>query len=76
MTVAENVWIASAGESFDMIAFNIYGDEKYASEIMTVNPTLCDKMHLTGGEIVKLPVIDVPEDSEEEFESADAPWKE
>lgn len=75
MIISENVWIASSGESFDMIAFNVYGDEKYASEIMTANPTLCDKMNMTGGEIVKLPVIDIPEDIEEDYESANAPWK-
>ena len=32
------VWTASAGETFDMIALAVYGNEKYACDLMDANP--------------------------------------
>jgi hypothetical protein len=67
---------ASAGETFDVVALMVYGDEKYAAELMCANPELMDRQYFTGGETVKLPVIDLPEDmDEEEYAGDEAPWR-
>ena len=67
------------GESFDQAALNIYDDEKYASELMSANPEHTDKTVFDGGELLRIPWIDIP--AEDENGPADAvpdkaPWKE
>ena len=76
MEMSDEVWIASSGETFDVIALNVYGDEVYAADIMCANPTLCKKMFMDGGETVHLPVVYIPDDDDEGFGEANAPWKE
>lgn len=79
MEISDEVWVASAGETYDMIARNVYGDESYASDILCANPDQCRKMTMTGGEVIKLPVVYVQDDEDEEeeqFGEANAPWKE
>ncbi len=66
---------ASAGENVYAIARDIYGDEKYAAELLCVNPELCMKVRMTGGEVWILPVIDIPSDDQKEIPDK-APWKE
>lgn len=51
----------SGGETFDSVAREVYGDEKYAAELLQANPTLCEKTVFGGGEAVLLPVIVQPE---------------
>lgn len=76
MEMSDEVWVASTGDTFDIIALNVYGRESYASDIMCANPTLCGKMIFDGGEMVQLPVIYIPDDEgEEQFGAANAPWK-
>ncbi len=70
----EITYRCSAGETFDSIALRVYGDEKYASELLNANTTLCRIMKFTGGEILTLPVVEVLED--EDMEPVTAPWKE
>lgn len=79
MEMSDLAYICSGGETFDSIAFEVYGDEMYASELMCANPELCGKTVFVGSEILYLPVIDVPEDDDDSDESAaatPAPWKE
>ena len=64
-----------AGETADSIAFSIYGDEKYAAELLCANPEHAGKLVMTGGELWHLPVIDVPEDDMKGTPQK-APWKE
>lgn len=67
-------WKASAGETADSIAREVYGDEKYAAELLCANPELALKIRMEGGEMWRLPVIDLPSDGETLPEKA--PWKE
>lgn len=79
MELSDEVWVASAGETFDVIALNVYGSEIYAADIMCANPAMCGKMTFTGGEIIRLPVVYVDDEAAEEdekFGEANAPWKE
>lgn len=65
-------YTASVGETFDKIALVVYGDEKYACDILSVNPTICDKLIFDGGELILLPSIDTGSGDS----IALPPWKE
>lgn len=75
MTFSGQVCVCSAGQTFDSVALEIYGDEKYACELLNANPLLCTKPIFTGGEELLLPVVEVS-DTESEGMPATAPWKE
>ena len=78
MTMSDEVWQCSAGETFDLVALAVYGDEKYASEIMCANPSMGTKIQFEGGEELNLPVIVVPKTTpgEGSVSAYKAPWKE
>lgn len=66
----------ASNESFDSIALIIYGDEKYAPDLMNSNPGMCGKTVFDGGEILKLPALDIPKrNRERELANTIAPWK-
>lgn len=63
-------YCASARETFDQIALNLYGDEKYASVLVASNPLLCHKIMMDGGEILLAPEL-----TAETAKSTLPPWK-
>lgn len=66
-----------AGETFDSVALAVYGDEKYSCEILMANPSLSMIPIFTGGELLDLPVVEMPQDSgTEAVMPVKAPWKE
>lgn len=75
MDMSGYVYISSAGESADSIARDVYGDEKYAAELLCTNPELALKVRMEGGEEWLLPVIDIPSEDTKEIPDK-APWKE
>ena len=76
MEMSEYVYKCSAGETFDSVAKSLYNDESYASELMTANPELCRKVRFTGGEILYIPAIELPEEPLEGGIPVSPPWKE
>lgn len=76
MNLSGQRYVCSAGETFDSVALEVYGDEKYACELLNANPALCVKPIFTGGEILALPVVEANADGEEAYVPAAAPWKE
>ena len=66
---------ASAGESAASIARSVYGDEKYAAELLCANPELGGRVKMTGGEMWKLPVIAISRNVDM-IVPVKAPWKE
>lgn len=82
MTLSGQTHICQAGETWDSVALDVYGNEKYACELLTANPGIWDIPIFNGGEVLVLPVVEVPEDVEDEDMDADehmpakAPWKE
>lgn len=77
MTLSGMGHICRAGETFDSVALAVYGDEKYACELLNANPALCTKQVFAGGELLILPVATVPEKgSSNDYMPAVAPWKE
>lgn len=78
MTMTNYVYICSAGETWDGIARVMYGDEKYAAEILTANPEESDKQVFVGGEILRMPYVELPVKSDSDYTVTPdkAPWKE
>lgn len=80
MTLSGQTWKCSAGETFDRVALQVYGDEKYACELLNANPALSLIPIFSGGEILQLPVVEVVnvENNPDaiDFMPAKAPWKE
>lgn len=75
MTLSGYVYRCSAGESFDSVALQIYGDEKYAAELLCANVKYCEKMVFSGGEELVLPVVETAVDSDTGQQIGSAPWK-
>lgn len=80
MTLSGQTWKCSAGETFDAVALYVYGDERYASELFTANPSLSEIPVFSGGETLKLPVVEMvnttADPDDETYMPAKAPWKE
>lgn len=74
MILSGNGYRCSGGETFDSVALEVYGDERYAAELLCANPELCTTAVFSGGEILLLPVVEIPEAGE--TLPAEAPWKE
>lgn len=70
-------YICSAGETFDSVALEIYGDEKYACDIMDANPEQVGKFVFDGSEKILLPAVEkVETDETNNYAAVSAPWKE
>ncbi len=86
MTLSGYTYTCRAGETFDSVALAEYGDEVYAADLLNANPALSGVPIFAGGEVLKLPVVEVPdedgdEDEDEDYDEDDympatAPWKE
>lgn len=76
MTLSDTQYSCAAGETFDSVALVVFGDEKYAADILNANPALCLLTVFSGGELLDLPVVDLPEEEDEEYMPQTAPWKE
>ncbi len=77
MRLSGQTHICSAGETWDSVALKIYGEEGFASDLLNANPALCAIPIFSGGEVLKLPVVEVNGDEDDEaFMPAVAPWKE
>lgn len=67
-------YLCSAGESFDSVALAVYGDEKFAAELLMENPELVGKLVFSGGERLRCPEVETEEDRAGK-RILDAPWK-
>ena len=76
MTLTDYAYHCAANESFDSIALKMYGHEKYAEALMEANPAYCGVAVFDGGEILALPLIDIPRNTTERaMANTIAPWK-
>ena len=79
MTLSGTKYHCSAGETFDSVSLEVYGDENYSCELLCANPEYTLITQFSGGEILELPSVDLPEDDETGngvLLSVTAPWKE
>ena len=75
MTLSGEQYLCVAGETFDSVALIVYGSEKYAADLYCANPAACGITQFTGGELLDLPVVEIPARSDNGA-PARAPWKE
>ena len=77
MLMTGYAYTCAAGETFDSVVRDIWGDEKYASELMCANPEYCTQTLFLGGEELRLPVVEIPDETDNGVIEPDkAPWKE
>lgn len=63
-------YVTSQSDTFDLIAYDLYGDEYRASDIVELNPEHCGVIVFDAGVELRVPVYDDPVDSEHV-----APWR-
>ena len=57
-TVTEYVeYMAKAGDTFDLLALRMYGDDQFAGYISDFNPDYSEILIFEGGEQLKIPVV-------------------
>lgn len=62
--------IASQTDTFDTIAYDLYGDEFRSVDIIELNPQYSGCIMFDGGEVLKVPVYD-----DETATEGAAPWR-
>lgn len=77
MDLTGYVYLCSAGETFDQISMELWGDEKYAARLMGANPEYATKQMFRGGEELYVPVVEEAEmdDFEVNPSPVTAPWR-
>lgn len=70
MTLSGYKYVCSAGETFDSAARGLYGNEKYAAELLCANPEQAGTLRFAGGETLLLPIVDTAEARPDK-----APWR-
>lgn len=75
MEMSGFVYTCSAGETFDSMARDVYGDERYACNVMCANPEYSTTLVFSGGEMLYLPVVEIVK-AEEAALPQSAPWRE
>lgn len=69
------VYQCSAGETFDSVALDIFGDERHACELLGANPGMSNISVFSGGETLLVPAV-ITSDADERNTPSNAPWKE
>lgn len=57
-------YITQDGDTFDLLALDMYNDERLAHYIIEYNPDYCDVIVFEGGVQIRLPIIDGAETTE------------
>ena len=60
----------SQSDTFDLIAYDLYGDEYRASDIAELNPEFCGELVFNAGIELKVPVYEEPTGAD-----MVAPWR-
>ena len=57
-------YITQEGDTFDLLALDMYNDERLAHYVIEYNPDYSDVIVFEGGVLLKLPVVEAAETSE------------
>lgn len=70
-------YTCTEGETFDSVSLKLYGDERYAWELLMANPALCHLARFQGGEVLAIPTVAIPNEgiAQENYAPVIAPWK-
>lgn len=63
--------ITKQGDTFDIIAKQVYGDERLASTLMQANPHLLDYIIFPAGLTINVPAVDLVRSAA----TSTPPWK-
>ena len=74
MLMSNFVYKCAAGDTFDSVALDVYGNENYAPELLCANPEYSHRTIFGGKETLYLPVIEIPEGTESSIPQT-APWR-
>ena len=76
MVLSGQEYHCRAGETFDSVSLVLYGEERYACDLMGANPALCGLSVFTGGELLAVPVVQKTNVSQGgRYIPAEAPWR-
>lgn len=59
-----STYMTSQGDTWDLIAYDLYGDEKYMHYLIEANWPLLDILVFSSGTMVNVP--DIPEEADED----------
>ena len=59
-----STYITSQGDTWDLMAYDLYGDEKYMRYLLEANWPLLDTLVFSSGTMIVVP--DIPEDADED----------
>lgn len=77
MTLTGYMYVCSGGETFDSIAWDLWGDENRAAELLCANPEHATRQVFLGGEELYIPEVEVQEmDADLTTTPEKAPWRE
>lgn len=62
--------VAVQGETFDMLAYRLYTEERMSKYLRYYNPQYSDVIKFSGGEKITVPIV-----SEIESKESLAPWR-
>ncbi|NLU09446.1 MAG: phage tail protein [Tepidanaerobacter acetatoxydans] len=65
----QDIYTTTQGDTWDIIALKVYGDEKYMSQLLKANPRYTDIIVFSAG--VEIVCPDIEEDTMEHL----PPWK-
>lgn len=54
-----------SGDTWDLIAYNLYGDEKYMRNLIEANPKLCNVLRFDSGTEITVP--DLPQENRDDL---------
>lgn len=60
-----STYITKQGDTWDLMAYDIYGDEKYMRYLLEANWPLLDVMVFSSGTVINVP--DLPEEADEDI---------
>lgn len=73
----KGTFTCAANDSWDLISLMFFKNERYAPDLMNVNPEYCGQATFRGGEVILIPDIPEAEETEEaQLANTSAPWKE
>lgn len=55
-----DIYTTAQGDTWDMIAYKVYGNEKYMINLIDANPEYCDIVTFSSGIDLAVPDIDEP----------------
>lgn len=60
----QDIYVTSAGDTWDSIAYTLFGDEKYMQQLMQANWDLLDILVFPANQVILVPKIPISTENE------------